>query len=313
MTEKQFWTTRELRSVGQTAAAIDGAVRRGDIHRITRGLYSTQVPTDSIRLRGLARMRRGLVYIGDTAAHLHGLAPMRWPAQASVPRGTSPDGGELLDLRTSTTTPRTTRVDGVPVLSPLAAAVDATMVDVHALRAFLRRSYTGVKGNERLAEDLAALPPARRAAAAELTGDLITGTASNLELMVVRAVVVALDGMEVTVEVNRKIRGYYFDIVVPEADVCIEIDSWRYHSAKTTSPANFVKDRWKGNAVVRWGWTLLRYPDASIDLALDEVVEEIRATVAHNLANPRTRKLRVRELPTDRPVWLWHPEATRFG
>lgn len=303
--EKKFWRTRELVALDKTTDEIAGAVRRGEIHKMAYGLYGTEEPTDMVRLAALAWARRGLVYTGSTAGFLHGLSPMTWPAEASVPRGTSSKGGRYLRLSTARRQ-HSILVDGLPTLTPLATAVACDDVGVRERRTFLQRSYSGVKGNERLAADLAALAPSRRARAADLTGGLITGTASNLELRAVRAIVAALDGLDVSVEVNMSIRGYYFDIVIPEARVCIEIDSWLYHSADTARHEDFVKDRWKGHAAVRWGWTLLRYPDASIYHALDEVTAEVRDTVEHNLAHPRGRTLRTRELPTDRPVWLWH-------
>lgn len=303
---KKYWTTRELRALGKTGNEITAAVRRGEIHRIAFSLYTSEKPTDMVKLAALAWARPGLVYTGPTAAFLHGLMPMSWPAHGSISRGRSSDGGKLLRLTTAVQQ-HSVRVNDVPVLSALATAIDCQEVGVRERRDFLQRSYGGVKGNGRLAADLAALPPSRRARAADLTGGLNTGTASNLELRAVRAIVIALDGLDVTVEVNSMIRGYYFDIVIPEARVCIEIDSWFYHSAETASSEDFVKDRWKGNAAVRWGWTLLRYPDASIRKALDEVAAEVLDTVEFNLANPRARKLRTHELPTDRQVWLWHP------
>lgn len=302
----RFWTTRDLRAVGKTHNDIAGAVRRGEIFRITRDLYSTEEPDDLVKLKALSWARPEMVYTGDTAAFLHGLAPMRWPAHGRVPRTRSRDGGELLTL-TGAVTRRTCRRWGVTTLTPLETAATAGSVALPARRALLERAYSGVKGNDRLAADIAALPPSVRAKATTLTDGLITGTASELELKAVRAIVAALDGLDVEVQVNGMIRGYRFDIVIPEARVSIEIDSHRYHSALRARQEDFIKDRWKGNAAVRWGWTLLRYPDASIDHALDEVTEEVRDTVVFNLDNPRTRKIRQHELPTDREVWLWHP------
>jgi very-short-patch-repair endonuclease len=304
--QKRFWRTSELRAAGKSADEIAAAVRRGEIHRMAHGIYGTEEPTDLVRLAALAWARPGLVYTGRTAGFLHGLQPMVWPAEAAVPRGTSRKGGRYLRLSGAGRT-RGVVVDGLPVLTPLATAVACGEVAVWRRRNFLQQAYTGVRGNERLAADLAALGPTDRARAADLTAGLVTGTASYLELQVVRALMTALDGLEVSVEVNMLVRGYRFDIVIPEARVCVEIDSRLYHSSETASAEDFIKDRWKGNAAVRWGWTLLRYPDASVEIALDEVVAEVLDTVEHNLAHPRARVLRTRELPTDREVWWWHP------
>lgn len=85
--------------------------------------------------------------------------------------------------------------------SPLETAVDLSLPDA-TLRSFLQEQYRGARGNDALAEDLAALPPQRRARAAELLDGLITGTASNLELRAVTAIIGALDGIDVEVIVN---------------------------------------------------------------------------------------------------------------
>ncbi|MGP9722950.1 hypothetical protein ACT3SZ_02905 [Corynebacterium sp. AOP40-9SA-29] len=305
--DKKFWTTTELIASGRTPDSLRGECARGEIHRIVRGLYSTEEPTDLVVLAALAWARDGLVYTGRTAAFLHSMVPMAWPAQASVPRGKSRDGGTLLQLSTArrgTTEYRRS----VPTLNGLATAVTVEGDDItEKMRgSLLMRNYGGFRGNRRLAQDLAALEPSRRARAAELAGSVITGTASELEYKAVCIIVDALDRVDVTVQVNAQIRGYYFDIVIPEARVCIEIDSRQYHAAGSARREDFVADRWKGNAAVRWGWTLLRYPDASVDHAAREIGAEVLDTVLFNLANPRTRKLRVEEIPTDRRVHDWH-------
>ncbi|MEJ6550755.1 hypothetical protein PQI66_14510 [Corynebacterium sp. USCH3] len=303
MTTPRFWTTQDLRAAGKTHSDIAGAVRRGEVFRITRDLYSAEEPDDLVKLKALSWARPEMVYTGDTAAFLHGLVTMRWPAHGRVPRTRSRDGGELLTL-TGAVTRRTCRRWGVTTLTPLETAATAGSVALPARRALLERAYSGVKGNDRLATDLAALPPSVRAKATALTDGLITGAASELELKAVRVIVAALDGLDVEIQVNGMIRGYRFDVVIPGPRVCIEIDSSRYHSARSARREDFIKDRWKGNAAVRWGWTLLRYPDVSIDKTPDAVGEEVRDTVTYNLAYPRTRRQRTHEIPTDRPIWL---------
>ncbi|MDN5682447.1 MAG: hypothetical protein L0G90_01410, partial [Corynebacterium glyciniphilum] len=178
---------RDLRAVGKTHNDIAVAVRRGEIFRITRDLYSTEEPDDLVRLKALSWARPEMVYTGDTAAILHDLAPMRWPAHGRVPRTRSRDGGELLTL-TGAATRRTCRRRGVTTLTPLETAATAGSVALPARRALLERAYSGVKGNDRLAADIAALPPSVRAKATTLTDGLITGAASELELKAVDAV-----------------------------------------------------------------------------------------------------------------------------
>ncbi|MGO3753845.1 hypothetical protein [Corynebacterium variabile] len=198
--------------------------------------------------------------------------------------------------------------------SPLETAVDLSLPDA-TLRSFLQEQYRGARGNDALVEDLAALPPQRRARAAELLDGLITGTASNLELRAVTAIIGALDGIDVEVIVNGMVQGYRFDIVIPEAGVLIEIDSYAYHGegGELTTEDSHLKERWKRNAAARFGWTLLSYTDRCIDFTQTYTLAEIVDTVRYNLAYPRTRRKRTDEdrIRTDSPVQTWNPLLLR--
>ncbi|HIW92624.1 MAG TPA: hypothetical protein H9870_13305 [Candidatus Corynebacterium avicola] len=202
---------------------------------------------------------------------------------------------------------------GLPVTTPL-----QTVVDLHRqgwqeakLRMFLVRAYGGAKGNDRRAEDFVALAPRSRDIAEKLLDGLVTGTASNLELQVVDRLRIAMAEMNVTIEVNRKIRGYRFDVVIEEAKVLVEIDSYIYHAAEGSNlgERTFIIDRWKGNMASRWGWTLLRYSDLCVQIIPGMVTEEIVDTVRYNLRHRRGRRMRraLEALLTDEAVWRWHP------
>ncbi|HIW91599.1 MAG TPA: hypothetical protein H9870_08065 [Candidatus Corynebacterium avicola] len=296
-----------------TEKLIASAVRRGELHRVARGLYSKEEPDDLLTLQGLAWLHPGLVYVGDTAGFIHDLCPMTWPATAATIRGRSPDGGALLSLTSAATGPSILS-KGVRVVSPIEAATAMTIANHGGLRRGLERRYQGTRGNERLAEHLAAMPPRRRAIATELLEGIVTGTASSLEQKAVRGIVDGLDGLDVTVQINAMVRGYRFDIVIPEAKVCIEIDSQTYHAPGKATTDAFLNDRWKGNAAARWGYTLLRYSDVDVNQAMPFVQAEVRDTVEFVLAHPRGRTSRAVEIPTDRQWWLWHPwKVDRFG
>ena len=312
-TPRKFWRTRELRASGKTRKQIARALQRGELHRLARGLYTTETPDDLLTLQGLSWMNPGLVYTGTTAGFIHGACPMTWPAQAATVRGRSDDGGELLSLSTAATGP-TTRAKGVRVVSLIEAATTMTHTKLDELHRAVEWQYQGTQGNERLAEHLAALPPRRRATAAELLDGTLTGTASSLELKAVRGIVAALDGLDVTVQVNEMVLGYRFDIVIPEVKVCIEIDSQTYHAAGKARTSAFLNDRWKGNAAARWGYTLLRYSDVDVNQAMPFLQEQVRDTIEFILEHPRGRAARRRKILTDQEWWLWHPwRVAPFG
>ncbi|HIW91093.1 MAG TPA: DUF559 domain-containing protein [Candidatus Corynebacterium avicola] len=282
------------------------------LYRVERGLYCSEEPDDRRILHMLAWNCRGLHYVGSTAAFLWGITEMRWPAHARVPRGKGHHGGRLLTLSTGASA-NVRMVNSVPAVSPIETAVQCPYIGRDKLRRFLARAYNGVKGTDELTADLLHLPPRDREAATDLIDGLIVGTASDLERTALRGIVKAVDGLDVTIEVNTMILGYRFDVVIPEAKVCIEIDSRRYHSARSAKPEDFVKDRWKGNTVVRFGWTLLRYPEESVLNEADAVTEQVRDTVIFNLGNPRTRKERDAMIRTDHPVWTWHSGFKAFN
>ncbi|AGP31590.1 type IV toxin-antitoxin system AbiEi family antitoxin domain-containing protein [Corynebacterium terpenotabidum] len=313
MTKHRLWTTAELLKDGQTHRQIAAATAAGKLHPVIRGVYSVREPTDRMTLRALADQRKvPLTFTGTTAAFLYGLTTMQWPAQGRVPREAGRRGSSLLTVTAGQTLRRWT-IDGFRVTSPVETAVclaDGGW-DQQQLRNFLTREYSGAKGNDVLVEDLGALPPRLRATAADLLDGLVTGTASKLELRAVTRILRALDNVDVTVQVNVKVAGYRFDIVIPEADVLIEIDSFAFHGAggEKVTEQTFLRDRWKGNTAVRSGWTLLRYADKCVDFAGSHMAEQVADTVTYNLTHRRTRRRRSpgELLATDGLVWEWHP------
>lgn len=237
---------------------------------------------------------------------------MTWPAQARVPLGKGQRGGPVLTLSTSTSG-NGRIVQSVPTISAIETAVQCPDFGRDKLREFLARAYNGVRGTDELTADLLHLPPRFRRMATDLIDGVVVGAASDLEKAALKGIVKEVDGLDVTIEVNTMILGYRFDVVIPEVKVCIEIDSRRYHSSRSAKPEDFVKDRWKGNTVVRFGWPLLRYPEDSVLNELDAVTAQVRDTVTFNLDNPRTRKERHAMIRTDQPVWTWHSGFKTFS
>ncbi|WP_444655809.1 type IV toxin-antitoxin system AbiEi family antitoxin domain-containing protein [Corynebacterium sp. AOP12-C2-36] len=238
-----MWSTAQLSARGLTRHGIATKVANGELIRLARGYYAAGDVSEMQVLQALAAGHDGLVFRGTTAGAIYGggCEKMSWPAQAYLPRGGARSGGALLDVRTRAR-PRTRRVEGLDVITPVQTAVEL-MQDVPAqhLGEMLARAYPGVKGNDVLASDIAALSRSRRGAVAGLLDGVVTGTASNRE-----------------------------------ARVLVEIDSFAFHGAggAKAGERTFVVDRWKGNMATRWGWALLRYTDRCIGGALAHVVDE---------------------------------------
>jgi very-short-patch-repair endonuclease len=310
----RFFRRPELLRRYGSGKAITAAVARGELHRVAWGMYVREPPTDLVRLEAMRIRQRNLTYTGETAAFIYDLGPMTWPATGRTWRRGSHHGGPQLELSTGRVR-RHRKIHGLYVTTPVETAVDLAELgyDRAVLEDFLTRSYAGAKGNDILAEDLAAMPPRRRAAASRLLDGVITGTASKLELRAVRAILAALGGTEVTVLVNAKVGGYRFDVVIPEARVLVEIDSYAYHAAdgERRDSRTFAGDRWKANAATRRGWTVLRYADVCVDAVPEMVGEQVADTVRYNLAH-RPRWRRDGLLRTDHPFWWWHPLFPAF-
>ncbi len=70
-------------------------------------------------------------------------------------------------------------------------------------------------------------------------------------------------------------RRYWLDFAEPRRKVAIEVDGVRAH----TDPEVFAADRTRQNALIRAGWTVLRYTPWQIRDDLAAIVAEIQATV----------------------------------
>jgi very-short-patch-repair endonuclease len=69
---------------------------------------------------------------------------------------------------------------------------------------------------------------------------------------------------------------YLIDLAFPEAKLAVEIDGWAWH----VDQDRFVNDRRKQNALVRAGWTVLRFTWHDLTSAPHSVVAQIAAALA---------------------------------
>lgn len=324
---KIIWLTKELDAAGKTRHQIQGAVDTGKLFRVSQGIYTLENPDDLLKLQALSHAHPDATFTGRGATFVYELghrSTVEWPTPVRMPRGKTRDGGVLLQVTPSQITHAWT-VNGVRVTSPIETAVHVEDRDPddpflgsegqrrRRLGEFLQQAYAGAKGNDVLAEDLAALPPRHRRSALRLLDGVITGTASKLELKAITLILNALGDTDVTVLVNHKVRGYRFDIVFKEAKVLVEIDSYAFHAAggEEAGEEIFISDRWKGNAAARWGWTLLRYTDRCVQYVPRHMADQVVDTVRLRLRWKRWLKKPFQLLESDDLVWWWHPWLSR--
>jgi very-short-patch-repair endonuclease len=303
--DQTIWTTRELYTAGWTKRAVAAAVEKKELFRVGRGFYTTEDDPDTV-LKALVVAHPGIVFTGRTAAYVYRSLPLRWPVEAEHPSKRHTD--RLITIRRRARQ-KTTVVNGVEVITAAKTAASLVAEDADAAVRVLEWGYTGIKGTARFREELAELSREERKRLRSVAAGAVLGTASDLEKKAVRLIRDALkpelESGRITLETNGMVRGYCFDIVIREARVLIEIDSWTYHGEGRARKSTFVRDRHKGNQAARWGWTLLRFADPSIDKEPEYVAVEAADTVRFILEHDRLRR-EDEALDTDRQMWLWH-------
>lgn len=244
-------TTAELATVGRRAVA--GAVRRGEVLRLARGVYG--LPQAPSALQAAAALRG--VVSHASAAQLHFLGTVHPPAVAHVtlPRGArraAPAGVVLhwprlapTDVRGGVTTPVRTVLDcarTLPFREALAVADSALRREAVSRRA-LRAAADGARGRGRSA----ALRVARYA----------DGRAANPFESALRGTLI--DGGLASFEPQVRLRGRGTSVRVDLADrrrrIVLEADSFTWHGSREA----LARDCRRYDELVAGGWLVLRF------------------------------------------------------
>lgn len=289
--------TAELRGRGLSQRQIEGLVRRGLLHRVEYGVFTTAPPTGPLLLEALQMRRPQLAYTGRTALQLYRGEELTLPVEGLVPKGRSGDGSSLLNLRIRRKIPYREH-EGLLLSPPVGAVADCLgEIAESVLLQFLEEQYTGHRGRLLMEAELSALlrvPQKLRV--------LISRAAIGADSEAEREVFRALRARGLKVVQNHEIGGYFFDGVLPDARLIVEIDGYRYHSGE--SRETFVADRWKANYATRHGYQVLRYSGSCVKHHLELVVEQITAA-AHGLEEQLFSE--------EHPVWKWHETLNRDG
>lgn len=290
----QIVDSAALRARGLSQRQIERLVRAGRLHRVEPGVFTTSPPEGKLLLRALVHRRPDLVFTGRTALQLRQGGAITLPVQAVTSVGRSGHSSAKLSLVRRRET-RHEEVAGFRVTLRAVAVGDADEVADAELVAYLEGEFTGHQGKEALAAEVATMlrVPAR-------FHRLVSGAAIGADSEAEREVARALIARGVAIEQNVFIGHYYFDIVLPEAGIIVEIDGYQFHSAE--SRESFVQDRWKANLATRRGYRVLRYSGSCVRHHLEPVVEQIVATAQGSSAQLVTERL---------PVWKWHHVFTR--
>lgn len=264
-----IFTTQELYDAGIGRHHISTLVRRGALHRVIPGLYTTSRPYGKFLLQALQHQRPDIVFTGRTAAQLHNGHRVTTPVTVLVARDKTFRSGPLVTVIRAQHRPFTL-IDGLRVATPLRAALDIPAEEDGSAVALLDRHYTGRHARAQVEKDLTAFGRTPAILRRRINGASI-GADSETERTLFRA----LRKRGYAFECNKLIGNYFRDGVYEPMKVMVEIHGHQYHNHINVQ----VKDYWKANDAVARGYRHMSFSDICIDLHLARVVDLIVAVI----------------------------------
>jgi very-short-patch-repair endonuclease len=256
--------TRQLRAAGISTSAIGRMIASGTLIAVHRGVY---------RVGHAAPVRLGdetsaLLAVGDDAALSHFSAAILWgllapgsgdgqihvvaPRERRVsPAGVAVHRSRMLERRDVWTR------EGLPVVSPARALLDIAPVagdrqlELAVDRGLVDRVLKPAHVADILSRAGGHRGRARLAAVLERQTAGTTMTRSEAEGRVLELIRSARLSQPV---VNAKVGGYEVDFFWPHERFALEVDGYRYHSARSA----FERDRRKDNDLRKLGVTTMR-------------------------------------------------------
>ena len=268
-TGRSIFTTRELADADISPQNIRTLVRRGTLHRVVPGLYTTSRPHGKFLLRALQHQRPDLVFTGMTAGQLRNGHRITTPVTVLVARNRTFRSTGLVTVIRAAHRPWEL-MDGLRVATPLRAARDIPESRSQYAVGLIERHYTGRDASGRLEKDLGdfgRVPKVLR----ERGNRASTGTDSETERVLFRA----LRRRGYAFENNRLIGNYFRDGVYEPAKLIVEVHGHRHHNAIDVQ----IKDYWKANDATARGYRHLSFSDICVDLHLERVVDFIVAVI----------------------------------
>jgi very-short-patch-repair endonuclease len=256
--------TRQLRAAGISTSAIGRMIASGTLIAVHRGVY---------RVGHAAPVRLGdetsaLLAVGDDAALSHFSAAILWgllapgsgdgqihvvaPRERRVsPAGVAVHRSRMLERRDVWTR------EGLPVVSPARALLDIAPVagdrqlELAVDRGLVDRVLKPAHVADILSRAGGHRGRARLAAVLERQTAGTTMTRSEAEERLLELIRSARLSQPV---VNAKVGGYEVDFFWPHERFALEVDGYRYHSARSV----FERDRRKDNDLRKLGVTTMR-------------------------------------------------------
>ena len=273
-------TRQQALAVGLSSSRVGRAVAAGEWVAMFPGVYrhAATAPEPGVRLNAaLLWLGPTAVISGRWAAWWHELRePPRSPVSLTVPRASSSYHHPGAAVRRRDLDPADIcEVRGKRVTTRALTALESVRVE-RGQDVFDRALQRYVSVPE-LTDAMTRLGGATGVSAARgALGDAQDGTVSPPERELAAELRSAgLTRVQAGVRVVVGRRRFWLDFAVVELRLAVEVDGVVAH----TSPAVFSSDRSRQNALVRAGWTVLRYTPFEIRVDPAAVVAEIAATI----------------------------------
>ncbi len=278
-------TLVQLEEVGYTRYGVAKRAKRGQLHRIHRGVYA-------VGHRGLSwhgRWMAGVLACGEGAVLSHGSAASLWgllkpiegPVHVSVPStsGRSRRRGIHLHRAPSPRAPSLAEPSPSPSYSPGRGGRRGRLLSTH-------RDNIPTTTVPRTIEDLRAsslLPPRliRRAIRqAELKGYRLDGIETDRTRSDLETAFLALFAAHriPPPEVNPKIGRYEVDFLWRAQRLIVEADTWTYHRGSIS----FEDDHARDLDLRQQGYAVLRFTDRQLEAEPERVVADVAAALSRS-------------------------------
>jgi very-short-patch-repair endonuclease len=274
----------QLLAVDVSASAIARRVKSGELCVVVPGVYRAAATplTPDLRLRATVLRVPTAVVTGRWAAWWHDLAgPTIDPVAIIVPPGAYPPAWRDLTVqRRSLDRADRQILRGLPVTTRARTVLDcAGRPDAEDIRDRALQRGTTILSLETALQRMT--PSHGTTAARRLVEPVRRGGVSPPERELRQALTQVLGSRwRCGMRVRAGGRECWLDLAVEEIRLVVEVDGWTVHSRGEA----YHSDRVRQNALIRAGWTVLRYTPRQVCDDLQGVVGEIRTMEAKLLA-----------------------------
>jgi predicted transcriptional regulator of viral defense system len=286
-------TRGQLLRLGFTNHAIDHRIAKGRLFPIWRGVYAVgraELSRDGVLFAAALSCGRAAALSHSSSAELWAVRDVDpGPIEVSVPNGTARRRrGIVVHRRLAVVAAQTTRVRGIPVMTPTWTLIDlAPRLGRAEIEAMINEANKrDLIDPEDLRRALDHLPRVPGVSVLRELLDRLTISLTDSELERRFLPIAAKAGLP-SPQTGRRVSGFKVDFYWPGLGLVVETDGLRYHR----TPAQQARDRLRDQAHAVAGLTALRFTHAQVRYEPDYVRATL-AAVARRVAGTLPHPLR---------------------